>query len=164
MKIKDVRELFGNCKMYVGTRSEEVQNKLFSLGFKWREARTDDKQVPRYIDKPFLYIIKGIITYGESFSYFKKDKLKEVYVELLLNVPITSSFKPFSNKEECWNEMLKHQPFGWLVNKETGCYVQPILYTSITAVFADNSSSNFNSMFKKFTFADGEPFGIKEGE
>ena len=110
------------------------------------------KKTIRYIDKPFLYIIKGIITYGESFNSFTSDKLKEVYVELFLNVPITSSFRPFSNKKECWNEMLKHQPFGWLVNKETKCYVQPILYTSITAVFVDKSSANFNSIFKNFTF------------
>ena len=23
-------------------------------------------------------------------------------------------YRPFKNQEECWNEMLKHQPFGWL--------------------------------------------------
>jgi hypothetical protein len=22
-------------------------------------------------------------------------------------------YRPFENKEECWQEMLKHQPFGW---------------------------------------------------
>ena len=162
MKLKDAINQFGNCKMYVGTRSEEVQNKLFSLGFKWQNERMNNKQVPRNIDKPFLYISNGIITYGESFNSFISDKLKEVYVSLFLNVPITSSFRPFSNKKECWNEMLKHQPFGWLINKETGCYVYPILYTSITVVFADGNTTNFNNMFKEYTFADDTPFGIKE--
>ena len=163
MKIKDAKELFGNCKMYVGTRSEEVQNKLFSLGFKWREARTDDKQVPRNIDKPFLYIIKGIITYGESFSYFKEDKLKEVYVELFLNVPITSSFRPFSNKKECWNEMLKHQPFGWVQNKKTGYKTLICNLTNSTVDFSD-SYTKYQYIFEDYTFADGEPFGVKKGE
>ena len=23
-------------------------------------------------------------------------------------------FRPFKNEEECWQEMLKHQPFGWV--------------------------------------------------
>ena len=23
-------------------------------------------------------------------------------------------YRPFKSQEECWNEMLKHQPFGWL--------------------------------------------------
>ena len=162
MKLKDAKELFGNCKMYVGTKSEEVQNKLFSLGFKWYSKEMDNRQVPRDTDKPFLYISNGIISYGEFFSSFKEDKRKEIYVELLLNVPITSSFRPFSNKKELWNEMLKHQPFGWLINKETGCYVYPILYTSITVVFADGNTTNFNNMFKEYTFADDTPFGIKE--
>lgn len=25
-------------------------------------------------------------------------------------------YRPFKNQEECWEEMLKHQPFGWLRN------------------------------------------------
>ena len=27
-------------------------------------------------------------------------------------------YRPFANAEECWNEMLKHQPFGWIKGKE----------------------------------------------
>lgn len=23
-------------------------------------------------------------------------------------------FRPFANAEECWEEMMKHQPFGWV--------------------------------------------------
>ena len=23
-------------------------------------------------------------------------------------------YRPFKNQEECWNEMMKHQPFGWV--------------------------------------------------
>ena len=23
-------------------------------------------------------------------------------------------FRPFDNAEECWQEMLRHQPFGWI--------------------------------------------------
>lgn len=72
------------------------------------------------------------------------------------------TYNPFKNGDECWNEMLKHQPFGWLINKKTGCYVYPVLYTSIAAVFADENATNFNNMFKEYTFADGVPFGIKE--
>ena len=28
------------------------------------------------------------------------------------------TYRPFETKEECWNEMLKHQPFGWLKSKK----------------------------------------------
>ena len=29
-------------------------------------------------------------------------------------------YRPFANAEECWNEMQKHQPFGWLKTKDKG--------------------------------------------
>ena len=27
-------------------------------------------------------------------------------------------YRPFKSQEECWNEMLKHQPFGYIKGKE----------------------------------------------
>ena len=27
------------------------------------------------------------------------------------------SYQPFKDAEECWNEMFKHQPFGWIKTK-----------------------------------------------
>ena len=29
-------------------------------------------------------------------------------------------YRHFANTEECWTEMLKHQPFGWIKSKEDG--------------------------------------------
>ena len=29
-------------------------------------------------------------------------------------------YRPFANAEECWQEMQKHQPFGWLKDKNDG--------------------------------------------
>lgn len=26
-------------------------------------------------------------------------------------------YRPFANAEECWAEMQKHQPFGWVIKK-----------------------------------------------
>lgn len=31
-------------------------------------------------------------------------------------------YRPFKNSEECWNEMLKHQPFGWVKSKDKGYF------------------------------------------
>ena len=63
-----------------------------------------------------------------------------------------SQYRPFKNKEECWNEMLKHQPFGWLSDKD-GDYLLP-------ATIGDESDFIFR--FRVHKFADGTPFGIKE--
>ena len=29
-------------------------------------------------------------------------------------------YRPFKNQEECWEEMLKHQPFGWVKDLTLG--------------------------------------------
>ena len=74
-------------------------------------------------------------------------------------------FRPFANAEECWQEMLKHQPFGWVRDKKDGYYVL------ITAVdngdymsLSGNSGWSFYSLMKDYTFADGIPFGVKVEE
>ena len=65
-------------------------------------------------------------------------------------------YRPFKTQEECWNEMLKHQPFGWVMN-ENGDYS---CLLSINRYFEEK---DFSFMFKTYRFADGTPFGIKEG-
>lgn len=74
-------------------------------------------------------------------------------------------YRPFANAEECWQEMQKHQPFGWLKDKEDGHYT---LITAINKTNVDQIALNGNtgwlfcSISKFYTFADGTPFGIKE--
>ena len=61
-------------------------------------------------------------------------------------------YRPFKIKEECWNEMLKHQPFGWLINRDDQ-YINPL---------SIGDGKDFVNWFNLYTFADGAPFGIKE--
>ncbi len=63
------------------------------------------------------------------------------------------TYRPFKNAEECWNEMQKHQPFGWARKKNEN------LYVCITRVYGNDV---FDDDFDNYTFADGEPFGVKE--
>ena len=75
---------------------------------------------------------------------------------------------PFKDVEECWQEMQKHQPFGWIINIITE------KLRMIDAVDKSEDTDNFPicingswwelaQVFKKFTFADGTPFGVEEG-
>ena len=64
-----------------------------------------------------------------------------------------AKYRPFKNAKECWQEMLKHQPFGWV---KTDSGYEPIWHV--------NEGDDFNLTFKNSTFADGTPFGIKEEE
>ena len=76
-----------------------------------------------------------------------------------------STYRPFKDADECWQEMLKHQPFGWMKSKE-GEY-----YTFITTVdnndkmsLSGNSGWPFRGIMNNYTFADGTVFGILEEE
>ena len=73
-------------------------------------------------------------------------------------------YRPFKDAEECWNEMLKHQPLGWVKDKKDGHHAL------ITAVDDDdtcgmslngNAAWSLSGIMDLFTFADGVPFGIK---
>ena len=66
-----------------------------------------------------------------------------------------STYRPFKDAEECWNEMQKHQPLGWTKLKGK------IQYSFITDV---NDTINYLDAIRDYTFADGTLFGIKEEE
>lgn len=74
-----------------------------------------------------------------------------------------STYRPFKDAEECWNEMLKHQPFGWVKVGDWYCTMREI---RPTCVFCHGGGDVFHyeDMVKQITFADGTPFGIKEKE
>lgn len=72
-------------------------------------------------------------------------------------------YRPFKDAEECWQEMLKHQPFGWV--KVTGGNVRTeINYIHNEGVMFSCGSILFERIFDNYTFADGTPFGILEEE
>ena len=70
-------------------------------------------------------------------------------------------YRPFKSQEECWQEMLNHQPFGWVKapNGELFCidkvFDEGVVYKHSSCRFEEYLEGNY-------TFADGIPFGIKE--
>ena len=78
-------------------------------------------------------------------------------------------YRPFKTQEECWNEMLKHQPFGWLksINDESPICVGRVSWVEsfekVMITFSTNELMPFSSysVFEGYTFADGTPFGVK---
>ena len=77
------------------------------------------------------------------------------------------TYRPFKDAEECWSEMLKHQPFGWVKNIEDD---GETWYENITSVICDSvgytdrgNGVAYDEFMRGFSFADGTPFGIKEG-
>ena len=85
----------------------------------------------------------------------------------------TPKYRPFKNAEECWNEMKKHQPFGWLKDKDYELRNIQALTEKMSTI-ADgvylrginliNGWHVFEEAVKEYIFADGTPFGIVEEE
>ena len=75
-------------------------------------------------------------------------------------------YRPFKDAEECWKEMQKHQPFGWL--ECVGCRYNIVSVSNIDVSMADVSGDivtlRFCEVMESDTFADGTPFGVKEEE
>lgn len=71
-------------------------------------------------------------------------------------------YRPFKDKEECWEEMQKHQPFGWLKAISNKYYYSILEVVENGCIFVDGPKVSFYDLFKFDTFADGTPFGIKE--
>ena len=57
-----------------------------------------------------------------------------LYIDTLIDNPQCyrikpeQKYSPFANAEECWTEMLKHHPFGWVKDNKDGHYA---LVTSV---------------------------------
>lgn len=117
------------------------------------ETRTDTSTLKRK-DTPNDWTEMKEIEYWNNTEYRIKPDSKA-----------KAKYRPFANVEECWTEIKKHQPFGWVRDKKDGYYVL------ITAVdngdymsLSGNSGWSFYSLMKDYTFADGTHFGVKVEE
>ena len=168
MTKQEAIKMLADAKVYVDGKSREIQEKLFSLGFHWAGG---SKQV-LFEDKPFLFIWKDMeICYSDDMEYFTKRLFREITANDILNIIIDEpKYRPFKNAEECWQEMQKHQPFGWITlqcGQKSGSKASIIKLTDNCFYFVGDGSgichNLYNYEFDKhfWLFADGTPFGIK---
>ena len=72
-------------------------------------------------------------------------------------------YRTCANAEECWQEMQKHQPFGWL--KGDKCFYTIVSVSNIDVSMANVSGDivtlDFSDVMEDNTFADGVQFGVK---
>lgn len=78
------------------------------------------------------------------------------------------TYRPFANAEECWNEMKKHQPFGWLKEEGKDNYRLVGTINNEGLLFVNHANNckelSFLGANKWLNFADGVPFGVKVEE
>ena len=73
------------------------------------------------------------------------------------------TYRPFKDAEECWQEMQKHQPFGWV---KSTLFKDLALVKRVTTLYVEINREiiDYKDALEKFTFADDTPFGVKMEE
>lgn len=99
--------------------------------------------------------------YSTNWKETEELKFQDTYEYRIKPEP---KYRPFANAEECWKEMQKHQPFGWVKDRNGSKYtIENIDYRGCLSI-NDDGICNFDETFENYTFADGASFGIKEEE
>lgn len=73
-------------------------------------------------------------------------------------------YRPFKDSEECWNEMQKHQPFGWVNYNGYRINIAAVMRTAVISTSNNGRNFLFQQAFEEYTFIDKQPFGIKVEE
>ena len=71
-----------------------------------------------------------------------------------------TNYRPFKNAEECWQEMQKHKPFGWV---KSNLFKDLALVKRVTTLYVEINRDiiDYKDALEKFTFADDTNFGVK---
>ena len=71
------------------------------------------------------------------------------------------TYRPFKDAEECWHEMQKHQPFGWV---KSTLFKDLALVERVTTLYIviNREIIDYKDALEKFSFADETNFGVKE--
>ena len=99
-------------------------------------------------------------TDSKSWSDITKD-LYPCNHPSLYRIKPEPKYRPCNNQEECWNEMMKHPPFGWIKSNDTK-RLRNIDSIGNSSIDIKGSTLYFDVVLNVYTFADGTPFGIKE--
>ena len=156
MTKSEIHKKLYNTKLYLGKYSEEVQKKLFELGYSWSSGATYVSNT----NKPFLFISTYndfLLGYSDNLKDFNEDRAKEITVEDILNIEETC--RPFKDEKELIEEMNKHTPFGWIQDKYSKSLFC-ISYTSKNGVSVNGFILSFDNLLEYYTFLDGSICGV----
>ena len=96
---------------------------------------------------------------GFTLDFDKNPKYFRIKSEL------ESKYRPFNSQEECFDEMMKHQPFGWFRSVHNKNLFNTVCINDSGIKITNTLSKYMDSYDRAFTnieFIDGAPFGVKE--
>ena len=180
MTIEEIKK--ASDELFKSFRCGKTYRMGFETGVMWSDKHL---QVPKIISKSMKITrekAKELLPIIQAFADGKKIETRyDIYdwteTEVLYlesnneyRIKPGPKYRPFKSQEECWNEMLKHQPFGWIVRSSDNEYLHigrihdrgPYNGYGITLSCNESIRANFDAIFKGFKFVDGTPFGINE--
>lgn len=150
MKKEEAIKMLSNTKVYVDDKSEDIQKKLFEIGFEW----ADGKRKVFYTEMPFLYIYFGLqLKGGSNMNSFKNNEFKEIKADDILSLTIDKEceFKPFDrvlvrgSDDETWKaDFFSHIRDGGVCYFATirGSWVQCIPFEGNEHLLGTSDSPN----------------------
>lgn len=102
---------------------------------------------------------------GSYWDILEEDDMQYIdFKKCDLRIKPEPKYRPFKDAKECFEEMKKHQPFGWIKDKYHQYFNIITLSNNYTSTFQYDEVKSYDCqrVLKEYTFADGEPFGIKE--
>ena len=110
------------------------------------QAYSEGKTIEYLIDGKWIELKDPAFNYNASVYRVKPEQM----------------YRPFQNVEECWEEMKKHEPFGWLTN-DSGTYFMMDFVGDTDISIPNAAIIGFDKALNLGQkFADGTPFGVKE--
>lgn len=107
-------------------------------------------------------------TPNDTWKDIKIEALNKIYDCNNYHLKPEPKYRPFKAKEECWQEMQKHHPFGWVIDKYNNFAHIDFVYNCTpengygVRLRQNPVNYNFESMFQEYKFADSTPFGITD--
>lgn len=156
----EIDKFLCESKALIKSDSKAVLEKLFSLGFRW----LDDTTTIENVDKMFLFIDKDkkFSCHTDSVTYCDSP-YKEISTKDILDIKLELSCRPFRNVWECFSEMEKHKPFGWIKSVDGDDFVDILsLHGESNRIITTDGPYNLKYAFDLYTFIDDTPFGVEE--
>ena len=92
-------------------------------------------------------------------------KIKDMNFDegIIFRIKPEQKYRPFRDVKECWQEMQKHQPFGWV---KSTLFKDLDLVQRVTTLYVEINRDiiDYKDALEKFTFADDTNFGVKVEE
>lgn len=108
--------------------------------------------------------IEGL--YKGTKSPWFKIKDMDLNGGIIFRIKPEPKYRPFKDAEECWTEMQKHQPVGWVKNKRNDKDPEVFIHCGVIKgdwilTDVDEEPFPFDKIYNNYTFVDGTPFGVK---